>query len=571
MFDKMKLKKYLMLAFSAIISLALIIAFIGTYGLIKTKHNVDSFIDNVVAAKDAEMICRVEANVAARNLREMCFTEDREKFEQLRARAVGSINTIKEQIEVFKKTYGTEDGLADEYEMKFNNWISIASKITEELNNGNTKKAESLIVEECSPVLNDMISTVMKIDEQNKIRVDFTVKRGQQSIYLYTAILSAVLIFALIISITMAVKATSNIDRVMKKVSGAVAELSKGNLNAHIEYDGNNMFGDLAKDLNFSFNELKTYIETISWGMNEFASGNFVVSCPPNINFLGDFKAIFISMETFRDKMNHVLSEISIAAEQVYVGSDQVSAGAQSLAQGSTEQAQSIDTLSHNVKNISGQIAQNASNSAKADEIGKETGNALSSNKEEMEQMLLAINDISQSSEGISKIIKVIDDIAFQTNILALNAAVEAARAGEAGKGFAVVADEVRNLAGKSQEAAKETTALIEQSLESVKRGTELAKVANETFATVASKSAEVLKIVDQIAMASNIQSKSAKEIADGIEEISGVVQLNSATSEESAAASEELSGQANMLKELVKQFKIDPNHIGCSEKIKDM
>lgn len=175
-----------------------------------------------------------------------------------------------------------------------------------------------------------------------------------------------------------------------------------------------------------------------------------------------------------------------------------------------------------------------------------------------MHQLLDAMSDISRASMDIGKVIKVIDDIAFQTNILALNAAVEAARAGTAGKGFAVVADEVRNLAQKSSESAKNTTSLIESTVAAVQKGVSLATNTNRAFEEVGAKTTTMKSLVTEISNAASTQSENIRQILIGVDQISNVVQNNSATAEESAAASEELSAQANMLKDLVARFVLE-------------
>lgn len=555
MFKRMKLKSYLLTVFGAIILLAGVITAVGAAGLVNAGKNMDELVNRTLAADAAVKTCRIEGNSAAIDLREMVITDNKKDYVVFRGKINENIRVINQQIAIFKSTYGEKDGLARQYEDAFKAWFAIADKIMDQLDRDDKAGATKTILEECSPALEKMGGIAKSIDDKTTQAKLKQQKHTTDMIRLFSTVSIVIFAIVLVISLFFAVRTTLSITGTVNKLKEAVLGLSRGNMKSRVDYEADNEFGELAERMNFSFQELSRYIEAIGSSMEEFSKGNF--DYYSSIEFLGDFARIKESIESFQSNMNNALSELHRASDQVHAGAGQVADAASALAQGTSRQSASVVELSSSIEEISGYIANTAEYSDHADALGKKAGEVVRRSQTEMKQMLDAIKDISASSSNIQKIIKVIDDIAFQTNILALNAAVEAARAGNAGKGFAVVADEVRSLAQKSAEAAQNTTELIENSISHVKRGEDIAVVTDAAFDEVARDAGEILKMIDKITLASQEQSSSISRISHEVDQISSVVQMNSATSEESAAASQELSGQAEMIRNLLSRFRL--------------
>lgn len=393
------------------------------------------------------------------------------------------------------------------------------------------------------------------MDSNRTVGSELSVKLTNSSaVTIFT--MSCLSVAAFVVSVILAMFIARAISKPMALCSERLVSLSQGDLQSPVpQVDSEDETGTLAMATEELVSRLKRVISQLTSLLGNVAEGNLDIAY--TVDFSGDFSPLHTSSSKIIDSLNEAFNLINQAADQVDTGSDQVSTGAQALSQGTTEQASSIEELAATINEISDQVNKNADNAREARKESERQGSNLNKSNQKMQEMVSAMDQINSKSGEIGKIIKAIEDIAFQTNILALNAAVEAARAGEAGKGFAVVADEVRSLAGKSGQAAKDTTALIEETIHAVENGTDIAALTASALKEVVESSQHVSQLVDMIADASNNQATSINQVTIGMDQISSVVQTNSATAEESAASSQELAGQARLMKDLVSRFKL--------------
>lgn len=461
------------------------------------------------------------------------------------------LSTIKKSM-INAKEMGYYNTIEDEFEK----YVKVETEVIALGKQNKKTEAQALLENEAAPhsdkvkaAVNDLINE--KTTTGDQLSASLSLQGNVAKI-----IIIAVIFLSLAISLIIARIISKNISKPAGEMANAAKRLADGDLSVEINIDSADEIGQLGAAFKDTIQSLKAYITDLSANLAKLAQGNLCIK--KSVEYKGDFIELEKSMQGIAVSLNEALSQIDQTSGQVSSGSQQLSDGAQTLAQGTAEQASSIEELSSTITEISDHIKKNAENAAKANEDVTTVCTEIETSNQHMKQMVDAMSQISESSGEIGKIVKTIEDIAFQTNILALNAAVEAARAGEAGKGFAVVADEVRNLASKSAEAAKSTTLLIEHSKEQVESGTRVADETAKSLIEVMKSANRVSSRIEQISKASNQQSGAIGQVTTGINQVSSVIQTNSATAEESAAASEELSGQAKLLKDLVDKFQLN-------------
>ncbi|MBF1304390.1 MAG: HAMP domain-containing protein [Oribacterium sinus] len=378
--------------------------------------------------------------------------------------------------------------------------------------------------------------------------------QGKNQLFVALAVAEVVLFILLQVILFTALKKSLS---PLGKLAEESDKLAEGNFDIKVSYAQEDEIGRLVKSFNNIVKRLTYVVSDLQAKLGAFAQGDFGSEIKEDENYKGDFRPILNSLQEISTSLNSTLKNVHTSSSEVSSSAEQVSSMAQRISEGTTKQASSIAELSKTMEDITEQIRHTTKQAEKAQQLGVVSGSHVETSNQKMTDMQGAMEEITEKSKEISKIIKTIDDIAFQTNILSLNAAIEAARAGAAGKGFAVVADEVGNLAQKSAKAAQNTGLLIEETIEAVEKGAKITEETAESLNSVSKSTEEVNTLIEKISSASSKDLEGITSLNQGLQQISSVVQANSATAEQSAAASEELTGQANKMNELVERFQL--------------
>lgn len=549
-----KLKKVLNVA---IIIISTITVATGV-GLMYLKGQLESFVETEYASEISIQETATSILTLARDIRDAYIrAENGENISSYDQNVKKYVNEITTQLE-YVYNINKDPEIARELENFGNNiskWINIGNEILTAINNKDMAKANKLILNDCPEVLDVIIEQVSLIGD----KISTNVQDGIQGTTRYIGIVMIIIIVIIIIGLILITKVVQaiieSISNPVEEIKAAALEMAKGNYDLEIEYTSEDEIGVLADCMREMILFTKDNISNITEVLNKFAEGNFDVEIEDN--YIGEFIEIKESLEKIVDSINNTFYDIKIVTEQVKDGSEQVASTAQIISEGAINQAGIIQELMAAIGQINEKVKVSTEQANSTNVLTRELGNQIELNNEKMNEMVTAMNKIEESSINIKSIINTIYSISEQTNLLALNAAIEAARAGESGKGFAVVADEIRKLAEESSVAVKNTEILIEDSINNVNDGKNVADEASEALSAVVGKAKEAVELIGTIAELTEQGAMSISEVYNGIDQIAEVVESNTAISEESAAASEELSSQSESLQNMIDKFKL--------------
>lgn len=552
-----KIGKKLFVTFGVILVLFCVTVLVAIYSLISTGNNYSSFYETPYEVTNKAADLRADIQTVAKLIGYASMEEDMDKTAEYVQTAKDTIQRLRDGTAYMRENFQEAITIIDEYDTLMKGIADERDLVLELAGKGQNTEAAKLYFDGVMPGFVKANGYLNEIDKLAKNQADTYYKNAmfqKNVVFIVLVILSA---GAIAVTIVLALYITHGLTHPIAEIEKAAKEMAEGSLNVSISYQSKDEMGSLSDSMRTLCGSVNEIILDIGQILAALAEGDFHVTSRCLQHYKGDYVPILTSMRLIRDNLNAALTQINQAAGQVNAGSGQMAEGAQNLAEGATEQAGAVEELQATVESVTQQVSATAQRGKEAFHKVEMVGGEAKASTQAMGDMTAAMQRISDTSSQIAGIILEIEDIASQTNLLSLNAAIEAARAGEAGKGFAVVAEQIRKLAEDSAKSAVNTKELIEAAIREVENGNKISERTSQSLLRVTEGLKEIGEAAQESSNASEQQAEAMQQIENGIGQISGVVQNNSAVAEETSATSEELSGQAQMLKELVGQFKL--------------
>lgn len=554
----MKLKSRLLLSYAVVIAICLSASVAALFLMNRIGDNLSSFYKNNYTVTVNVWMAKREMQAARGDILNAVLDSDAEESMQFIENAKESLRNMRATFPVIRKSFKGDIAMVDRVDELLQQAVVYRDQVFGLVETGKTDEAYEVMKSNYVPILNQMADLLQQIADVAGENAQTMVKEGEYAQTSAIIVIMLIMALSIMAAALLGIYISNSIRKPVKEIEDAAVQLANGKLDGvHVTYMSRDELGQMSDSIRDLISYQKTIIEDISDILGDMSEGNFKVQSNVKEYYRGRYDCILVAMRKLRNRLSNTLGQISQSARQVADGSEQISSETQLLAIGAEEQACSIEKLAAAVNEISEHVRETKENANEARGQTDQAGEQVFESNQQMQEMIRAMNIISEKSSEIYKIVKTIEDIAFQTNILALNASVEAARAGEPGAGFAVVAREIRALADKTAIASKNTAALIEESVSAVKNGEKVARATADSLLQVVKSTKQVVLVVDRIVSATENENVSISNITAEVSQISDVVQNNVSTSEELAAASEEFSTQAQILGNMIGQFKL--------------
>lgn len=555
MLKNIKIGKRLIVAFLTVILLFIVSIVLSILNVKDVSKSLDNFYNQPFSVVNITWNMKYLLASTEENMCKAASTENKELTLKYVEKVKSNLIELDKNLSLLEDTFKSNQNLINDFKSAISQSTGYKEQIIKYSSVNNNTEAFRILEENYSPFVEKATITLdaMVTFAQN-LAVDYANdgKKVETRSILTLVILGVIV---LIVIILLCLYITKSLTKPISEIEAAALQMSKGNLKSSISYISNDELGQLADSIRLTMKNLSIYVLNMDNTLNKLSNKDMTATV--DIEYLGDFSPMKISMMKISSSFNDIIYKIREAATQVSAGSEHISDASQALATGATEQSSAVQQLVATVNEVTEHVNINAQNAQNVNILSSNSVIEIEKGNQYMQNLLQAMDKINTQSQRISEIIKVIDSISTQTNLLSLNASIEAARAGEHGTGFAVVANEIGKLANECGKAVKDTTKLIIDSIEAVEEGSKLANETAEVLKTVVSSSSETSELVNKISTACNQQAISLNEILEGIQQISVVVESNSATAEETSASSEQLFSQAETLAAMLADFKL--------------